>query len=84
MTTANFFFCENYLKIFNRKEKNALKLALVKNKTYSAFTEGCAPLVKAIPTLTFFLPDWSSLIQLNTVGRVDRDRRSVSTVFHDY
>ena len=69
------------LNLSIRKKKNPLKLAFIKNKTYSAFTERCDQLVKAIPTLIFFLPDWSSLIQLNTVVRVDRGRRSVSYRF---
>ena len=47
-------------------------------KTYSAFTEECAP---PIATFNRKVLDLSLLIKSKTVGRVDRGRHSVSYRF---
>ena len=55
MIKIEFFPLKIYIFV-NNFFLNTLKLAFVKKKqkTYSAFTEECAPPVRAIPTLNFF------------------------------
>ena len=51
------FFRLKCIYLFNRKRKKSSETKFCKNKTkktYSANTEGCAPPVRAIPTLIFF------------------------------
>ena len=82
------FFHLKCIYLFNRKRKNPIKLNFVKKlklkKNILRQHRRVCSTIQGNSHFKFFRLDWSSLIQLNTVGRVDRDRRSAHTVFQDY